>query len=163
MADSLGVSFAPGGSDATQRPTAPANPVQQAIQVLSLRIPHTVGQSPLAPSPLLNAPTGQALPGDLTALLQRLAGLLGMPQGANPYGNFQQQEKQLNPNPPSLGSGPGPSLSPKLPTPSITPGVLPNEPKFDIQPQQPALTAPQAPSMPSLPSPFQRRTPSPFD
>src|SRR3954468_22422387 len=94
MADNFGLSFAPLGQSASGASGSPAgpggtggsvNPLQDAIRVLSLRIPRTVGASPIAPAPLLNAvgsagvsqPQGTPMqPGmDLETLLRRLFGM----------------------------------------------------------------------------------------
>lgn len=55
-----GVSFQPGASDGqsqTQgRSVSPTNSVQEAIKVLSLRLPKVLGARSIAPSPLVNSP-----------------------------------------------------------------------------------------------------------
>ena len=61
MADPLGVSFSPTGPGGqAQRP----NPVQQAIQTLSLRIPPHAGASAFTPQSLLSPMGGNGGPSD---------------------------------------------------------------------------------------------------
>ena len=56
MANGFGVSFVPGAQDPAQqqqngtRGGAPRNPVQEAIQILSLRLPKVFGARALAPA-----------------------------------------------------------------------------------------------------------------
>lgn len=50
-----GVSFQPGGADPTKATKSSQGNVQEAIKVLSLRLPKTVGAKALAPAALLNA------------------------------------------------------------------------------------------------------------
>lgn len=68
----FGVSFQPGAQDGQSQ-----QPVQQAIQLLSLRLPSVVGARALAPQALLQSQGGSALgaqgsPDAALALLQRL-------------------------------------------------------------------------------------------
>jgi hypothetical protein len=52
----FGVSFLPGGDQANgQQNKPPAEPLQQAIQMLSLRLPKVVGAQGIAPGPLLQS------------------------------------------------------------------------------------------------------------
>lgn len=115
----FGVSFFPGqaGQGDQQQAAArgPTSPTQQAIRILSLRLPRVLGANALAPGPLLQGPGGAAgapganlfemgQPQSLQELIARLAALLrtggGQPQGL-----------------------PGPP--PGLPSPHIIPGTLP--------------------------------------
>lgn len=86
MAGTFGVSFMPGAQgengqemDGTRRPMAARNPVQEAVKILSLRLPKVYGAQALAPQALLNAPGGMGMPGtqgNVTAqALAQLAGL----------------------------------------------------------------------------------------
>jgi hypothetical protein len=70
-----GVSFLPNGDQRYQRPgTAGASPVQEAIKVLSLRVPRVVGSTPLAPLALLTGQGGGGAPsGVVETLLRALA------------------------------------------------------------------------------------------
>ena len=88
MTNLLGQSFQPGqagfGGQQGESQGGPGGqattPIQTAIKLLSLRLPRTVGQSPLAPAPLLNAPGAQGVGANGAALLQALfSGQLGRP------------------------------------------------------------------------------------
>lgn len=101
MADTFGLSFAP--LDNPQNPQQPQNgggygsgavsPVQQAIQILSLRQPRVYGAGAPAAPQLLNAAGGGGVP-DMQALLKalmlHLQGQMGMPDpnagGGSPTG-----------------------------------------------------------------------------
>lgn len=86
MADSLGLSFSPFDSNSNktgQPPQTGSGPIQDAIRVLSLKIPRVSGGAPI-PQQLLNAPgapMGAAgsmqspqFAGDLMELIRRLFG-----------------------------------------------------------------------------------------
>lgn len=71
-----GVSFLPNGDQRYQRPSGGtgASPVQEAIKVLSLRVPRVVGSTPLAPLALLTGQGGGGAPsGVVETLLRALA------------------------------------------------------------------------------------------
>jgi len=70
-----GVSFLPNGDQRYQRPgTTGASPVQEAIRVLSLRVPRVVGSTPMAPLALLTGQGGGGAPsGVVETLLRALA------------------------------------------------------------------------------------------
>ncbi len=149
MAGDLGLSFAPlpnqgqaGSNPAAANASSPA-PVQDAIKMLSLRIPRMAGAAPgLAPNallggagasglamPTLPGPGMAAQPGNapnLEELLRRLLGLGAAPQTAGPSAG------------PSTAPPSGGSFAP-LPMPNITPGVLPGD-------QIPNLPAPTLPA-----------------
>jgi hypothetical protein len=79
MADTFGLSFAPlpNGPDQPQTPSQGAyggsvSPVQQAIQILSLRRPRTWGAGAPAPPALLSGTGGSQGVPDLPALLRTL-------------------------------------------------------------------------------------------
>src|SRR3990167_4739790 len=93
MASPFGISFVPGAQPDNQngmvggRGGASRNPIQEAVKILSLRLPKFYGSQSLAPAPLLNAPGGMGRPGargNVTAqALAQMAGLppsMGMPQ-----------------------------------------------------------------------------------
>src|SRR3990167_2804031 len=93
MAGPFGISFVPGQSQDPQngmaggRMGASRSPMQEAVKVLSLRVPKFYGSQSLAPAPLLQAPGGMGQPGargNVTAqALAQMAGLppsMGMPQ-----------------------------------------------------------------------------------
>ena len=75
-----GISFQPGN----QQGRSALNPVQQAVQLLSLRLPTVVGARALAPQALLTAPGGQALGGSGSpdATLELLRRLMQQSQAA---------------------------------------------------------------------------------
>lgn len=81
----FGLSFAPGQpSNQQQRPGGAGgvvSPVQQAIQMLSLRLPRVAGAQALAPGPLLQGPGAMGLGGGggLEALLRLIMGLRTQP------------------------------------------------------------------------------------
>ena len=85
MASHFGISFVPGAPDngtgrATGRTGALRNPVQEAVKILSLRLPKFYGSQSIAPAPLLTASGGMGQPaarGNVTA--QALAQLAGLP------------------------------------------------------------------------------------
>jgi len=73
----LGVTFAPGSQNPTQQKTG-APPLQEAIKLLSLRLPKVVGANSPIPQQLLTAPGGMGAP-DPTGnpLLDMLRAILG--------------------------------------------------------------------------------------
>ena len=84
----FGVQFLPGeqeGGYGTARERTGArrsSPVQEAIRILSLRLPKFYGSQSMAPAPLLRAPGGMGQPGakgNVTA--QALAQWAGVPGG----------------------------------------------------------------------------------
>jgi hypothetical protein len=88
MAGAFGVSFLPGSQDPQNgngegmagRSGPTRNPVQEAVKILSLRLPKFYGSQSLAPAPLLSSPGGMGQPGakgNVTA--QALSQLAGLP------------------------------------------------------------------------------------
>src|SRR5689334_13450871 len=98
----LGQSFFPGGEGDPNKPKGPQDRYQQAIQVLSMRLPKILGGGALAPAPLLESLGGQGQPFGRGALPQ---------QQMNP---MNQAFAQM------AGIGPGAS-TPQLPR--VVPGV----------------------------------------
>ena len=89
MPRTFGVSFMPGADAQNGQgrtgsgPGAPRNPVQEAIQVLSLRMPKVFGARAIAPAPLLTSPGGMGQAGARSgATAQALAQMAGVPSGA---------------------------------------------------------------------------------
>ncbi len=144
MAD-LGLSFAPLANNAptgaTGQPQANAAPLQEAIRLLSLRLPRQVASRGLAPSSLLTAPGSAGLPGTSGAptieeFLRRLLMGFGTPgQPTNPYPGTGGPEPMPGAYPapamsapePMMGGAPSPSMSapeprPTSPLPRVTPG-----------------------------------------
>lgn len=118
----LGVSFLPGADPGSGMKTANSpgtrNPVQEAIQVLSLRLPKVFGARALAPAPLLTGPGGLGQPaakGNVSA--QALAGLAGLPPSMAP---------------------------PSMPAPMLPPLTLPPRPADDT-PRMPTFAPSPAP------------------
>jgi len=79
----IGISFSPGQSDQQQQQgtggsPSGAPPLQQALQLLSLRLPRVLGANALAPSALLNASGASGLAGPRDVSLEQwLARLFG--------------------------------------------------------------------------------------
>jgi hypothetical protein len=147
----LGVSFLPGSQDMQSgaagamggRPGAPRNPIQEAVKILSLRLPKVFGRQALAPAPLLQAPGGMGQPGakgNVTA--QALAGLAGLPPsmampqmpapmlggGTDTTHGWANQERGLNGREPSGWPAPAPSSAPAPflpPTRDLPPRIIP--------------------------------------
>lgn len=85
----FGVSFLPGADQQTNggngRPGAPQDRVQEAIQVLSLRLPKVFGARAIVPGALAMGPGGMGQPaakGNVAA--QALAQMAGLPPGMAP-------------------------------------------------------------------------------
>ena len=100
--------------------SSPTTPIQDAIQILRLRIPRVVGASALAPGSLLNAPGSAGVGGDLMAQLQRLFGT-----GISLPGQQQAGVTGLPTNllaPTGAPSNALPGIPTQLPTPNIVPG-----------------------------------------
>lgn len=140
MPNDFGVSFVPGQQPNPNGPPgqfgqgAGTSPIQQAIQLLSLRLPRIAGANAIAPSPLMNAPGAMGQPGaglngavgnnGLLELLLHLAGL-----GAGGASN-----------------GAGSGLPGGPPLPRIIPGQLPGG-------TQPGPGTPTFPGQPPTGSP----------
>lgn len=94
MTGDFGLSFAPTGQNEAQNRDQAQTPIQDAIKVLSLRIPSFVGAQGVAPNALLQAPGasgmpgGMGVPGGLEEWLRRLLGgdmgQMGVPMGPAP-------------------------------------------------------------------------------
>src|SRR3990167_7066414 len=69
MASPFGISFVPGAQPDNQngmsggRGGASRNPIQEAVKILSLRLPKFYGSGSIAPAPLLQAPGGEGATG----------------------------------------------------------------------------------------------------
>ena len=116
MPDDFGLSFAPFGRDNENQPPSP---VQDAVRVLSLRLPTVVGAQGIAPGPLLNSPgLAGLMTGDMTpeAFLRRLFGM----SSAGPQG-------PVAPTVPS-GSGPSRTTAGSVPLPRVVPIAPPGLP-----------------------------------
>lgn len=134
MANALGVSFIPGGPYQQRQqgqPDGPGGgagiqPLQRAIQMLSVRLPQMKGATGLAPGALLNAPGVRGMPvaglgggsadNPILQAMMRLAGMrasgggaLGASQGAPPFG---PQAPRIIPGALESRRGPGVSTQP---------------------------------------------------
>lgn len=149
MAGEFGVSFSPTGkNDQQQDGGANATPIQDAIKVLSLKIPQFVGARGIAPEQLLGGPgsaglpgMGGGLPGGLEDFLRRLFGQMGGGMGggmAAPQGPPAPHIGIGGPirQPPGASAGappdtlPGGILNPPSMAPS--PGQAPGQPTFGV-------------------------------
>lgn len=115
MADNgFGVSFLPNGDQRYQRPQDQAGglgraPLQEAVKILSMRVPRVVGANPLAPLALLQSPGSAGLqPGQLEQLMRTLGIGPQMQTGQVPTTGAE----------PTVGGAPSPfaSMSSLLPT-----------------------------------------------
>ena len=144
----LGLSFAPRSQDeiAARGTGGPSpSPIQEAIRILSLRLPRAFGASAPAPSALMagaGAPSrAAALPGPTTnpILEQLLRALLGgmAPQGmARGLPGLPVPGGAMG----AFGLPPGP-MGPAPRSPILTPGF-----RFEQQPPSPGPVAPPAPA-----------------
>jgi len=127
----LGLSFMPSSrpTGGTRAPGAPRPQLQEAIKILSLRLPKTTGPAGVAPAPLLTSPggAGASFPNSAVAQTQQLPpGALPSPTMAPTMG-------------PQVSGAPGPGqpgqdqiaavlqqLSTRQPTPEAAPGAGPS-------------------------------------
>jgi len=161
--DPLGISFSPFGQD--QNASGPGGPrgasPQEAVRILSLRTPRTVGAASPIPSPLMNAPGGASFGPAGANLEQLLAILFGQGRILPGGGTFNERPPQgmlggpqlSQPMPWDQGGAPWDQVSPafagKAPAPSVRPGA--EEPRSNMpQPGNGTATGPMA-SGPALP------------
>lgn len=127
----LGISFVPDQQTQTNQQN-PAEPLQQAVQMLSLRMPRFAGTNAIAPDLLLQS---------------KGAAGLGLPMtgpGQDPYlGDDEWLRKILFRLVPGPYGGFDPNPQPKMPTPPahVNPGMEPGEP-FGGPPPQKTQPAP---------------------
>lgn len=135
--DPFGVSFSPAGGGPGQQAQngARPNPIQQAIQTLSLRIPQAAGAGAFTSQALLNSPGGSGFGGgapvDAANTLEMIKKILFGNQGAPGQGGPQMpmpMPGRVGPMPPSM---PGP-----------TPGGFqpPDPPPYQPPPQAPMMS-----------------------
>lgn len=152
----FGVSFLPGGDGSGNQARPQTDPVQQAIQMLSLRLPRVVGAQGMSPAPLLQSPGG----GGLAEFLQHLFG----------QGHFG--------GPMAPGMGPmGPGASPMgpgaaPPTPRVIPGggdqggllgpVGPSGPEPGAPTPDASRSGPPDSGGPTQPGPYQPSVSNPW-
>ena len=116
-----GVSFQPGADQQAGTMGRRTPPVQQAIKLLSLRLPSVIGAKALAPQALLQG-QGSAGAGQSNALMMWLKKLLQDSSGGESPPQLSSMEAQ------SGASGGEPAMS-SVPTPHVVPGGVP--PPFD--------------------------------
>lgn len=149
-----GVTFLPQGDalyrQKGQQPQGSA-PVQEAVKVLSLRVPNVLGANPLAPLALLTAPGSGEVPAGLLQQLLRQQGLLGAP----PAPTTAAPSSPMTPPTPSSApvSAPAP---PPVPQPTVA-GVgatgAAEAPPMGIAPATPMPGSFQPPPQSSQPIP----------
>lgn len=147
MAQNFGVSFVPDDQNLQQGKAGASRggmtPTQQAVKLLSLRLPRVVGGSPIAPAPLLQSQGGRGMPSPDSIASQVLKNVLPTNQTA-PAGpaapsvpqpdaiGMQAPNASYSDNKP-LASSPfrietptaAPSVPTQMPTPNIAPGLNP--------------------------------------
>lgn len=154
----FGVSFQPGVNGNGQArngsgPQPPRNSIQEAIQMLSLRMPKVFGARAIAPAPLLTSPGGMGQPaarGNVSA--QALASLAGLPSGRG----MPSMPAPMIPTPPLAG----PTPRQFAPLPGPTPGQPGTGPAPDgmsfgddqrSYPEPPVLNPPPPRGAPRMP------------
>ena len=149
----FGVSFLPNGDQRFQRPQDQPGgtgraPLQEAVKILSMRVPRVVGANPLAPLALLNAPGGGGLqPGQLEQLMRTL--------GIGP--SMQSGEVPTTGAGPSVGGAPSPfaSMQGLMPTAGAggpTGGLVNVTAGGSAGPGASTMPPPAAPAAPTMPS-----------
>lgn len=143
----FGVSFLPGGDASYTKPRPEATqPLQEAIKVLSLRVPRVVGASPLAPLALLQGQGGGGMP---SGLLETLLRNLAQPAGGPPVAAMPT---------PSQATGPMPAPMPQvpMPTPPAAPGIAtpPMLPRPAVGPSFSGAPSPMSAPEPMGPEPM---------
>ena len=159
MNDGLGINFAP--TQAQQRQQAVGNPLQQAIQVLSLRLPKWTGarQTPI-PQSILGASPGSAGAGLGGSVAQSILAQLVGPQAGQAQSAMQRPATAGTPYAALLqqltGGGGGGVWNPPTEPPIFVPGE-PNPPRPDYlptpEPPPPSMPMPPAPPIPTPPIP----------
>lgn len=153
----MGMTFAPGSNEMQQRPMTSQEPLQEAIKLLSLRLPQIVGANSPVPAPLLQSQGGMGADPTGNPLLDLLRRLLG--------GGQAPQEMGM-PSPP-LGPGrTGGGVPNPEPGPLPLPQPMPPKPRVILQDPGPAgnpFPAPRrGPFKPGDDSPLGRTNPRPL-
>jgi hypothetical protein len=101
----IGVNFQPGSGSGGggSRPTGNPNGVQEAIKVLSLRLPKVVGAQGIAPAPLLQSGGSNGMGSRVDSVVNSILGRM-FPTGQQPPSNM-----------PSFGTAPPMSSAPNMP------------------------------------------------
>lgn len=146
--DTIGLSFSPSGSGQDAQQAQPQSgdlsPVQQAIKILSLRVPRNVGAGGITPNALLTSPGAGGM--DIVALLRQLM------QGGGPGAPTAGPASGGIPNPrvvPGGGNTPDP-VSKRGPFPGSQPGPISNGGPEGSMPMPESPMPPQTP-MPKPP------------
>lgn len=154
MASNFGVSFLPGqqepmnGNGTGGRPGIQQSPMQQAVKILSLRLPKFYGSGSIAPGPLLTSPGGMgqhAARGNVAA--QAFAQMAGLPPtmapvpptvptlggigGTDTFDDWARNERGINgraPQPAAPGEPPAFVPPPYTPLPPV---VRPGEDEME--------------------------------
>jgi len=153
----LGLSFAPGQDEMTQRQNGAGpstSPIQEAIRVLSLRMPRVLGASSPAPAALLSGPGSQGLgghPGN-PIIEQLLRALLGGQTSGGPMDGLPGGAMIA----PPMMPGPGP-MGGGMSGPPLIPGFKFGEQPGPFPPGMPSggTSSPMPPTPP--PNPINRR------
>jgi hypothetical protein len=146
----FGVSFMPNGDQRFQRPQDQPGgmsraPLQEAVKILSMRVPRVVGANPLAPLSLLQGQgAGGLQPGQLEQLMRTL--------GIGP--SMQTGEVPTTGAGPSVGGAPSPfaSMQSLMPTASNTPTVSVTAGAREGEGTMPPPAEPPQPAAPTMPS-----------
>jgi len=153
----IGVSFLDDNSDEGGGQQPKPNRYQQAIEVLSMRVPKYPRGPLLAPAPLLQGQGGTDLNPSILRAFARMAGLPqqqgsdGAQMWARPHGQG-----------PQMGSG-APAMGMTPPAPRIVPGIDTLGAPAPQGPAQREWQGPQMPQMPQTPPPLPMATPNPTD
>lgn len=167
----LGYSFVPGGGEGGGEigvgggADRSRTPFQDAIKVLSLRIPKNVGPRPIAPAALMNAQGAAGLAGtqNLQQMLQQMLAPALSPQITRPpmpLPTTSQAPRQPMPPPAAptapVSSQPAAQAAPVAPQPPPAQS-MPSQPMQTSQPEYPQAPAPPEPSAPPiLPAPTEQ-------
>ncbi len=158
MADTFGLSFSPTSQDTASKPFNAQTPTQDAIRLLSLRIPRVVGAGAPISGALLNAPGSAGMPAGMSigstpgtpqlSLEDILRKLFGQMMGTG------TQPPSAAPSVPGVFNGP-------LPTPDIKgPAYTPPSGNFNGALPTPDVRGPSAaPQAPTQGPPVPRITP----
>lgn len=175
-AGGFGVSFLPNGDQRYQRERPGATPlgggagrapIQEAVQVLNMRVPRVLGGAPISPFALLDRGMGSGSGGVNEAQLNQLMRTLGLipdaAMGASAPGGpaspaltgapspFAVQSTMRPMSAPSGGAGVGISAATGSSDPGSLGGAMPPPPRARVQPgaaRQVEVSAPSGPSMP---------------
>lgn len=162
MPNSLGVSFSPLDQGKASGQDQPVNPVQEAIKLLSFRMPTVVGAGAPSPLALMGGPNGGGTQLGMSAadqwIRRFLMGQMGQQPGSAPVGPGQAPAGPA-PNPNVGYTPPGmPRPAPVTDPPGAHVGVpTPAPPRRAYDPPPPAYQAPPAPvTSPPFDDPWRR-------